>query len=365
MSTKKLNAVNADIGDYLKFFAVTAVISQPILTMALATHPSPHASVGIGIVFCLVKYTAPAFIFGILYTTIRTTLPNRVQYHQYLSNTWHALFVPTIWWTLVYLIFLPWVQQSSHYHDVGTFLWNFVNGNAAPHMWYNTMMLQFIILMPIFWGIGHWVEDNFERGVMVLIGSLILTAIWLGFFDTQIFRGPHASDWYLFDRLFVSFLIYAIGGLLAWQFNTRFKNFLRQYWPWLFVLAAGAFYWTNQELFSYARPLNLANAAYYKPSTMIYALLIILLVSALANFQIEHRMPFTNVVHNIANFAYKAFLSNVFWSQLIWKSFGQKLTINNTGLGVIVTYLLTLILSFLSAYVINSIWSRIKPKTFK
>jgi hypothetical protein len=365
MSSKKLDIITADVGDYLKFFAVTAVISQPILTMALATNPSSNAATWIGIIFNLVKYTAPAFIFGILYTTIRTTLDNNVKYPKYLSNTWHALFVPTIWWTLVYLLFLPWVQQVNHYHDVGSFLWHFINGNAAPHMWYNTMMLQFIILMPIFWGIGRWVKDNLERGMIVLMSSVVITAIWLGFFDTQIFHGPHATDWYLFDRLFMSFLIYAIGGLLAYQFNDLFKKLLHKWWPILLVLAAGVFYWTNQELFSYSGPLNLANATYYKPSMMIYALLVILLVSALANFQIEHRLPFTGVVHNIANFAYKAYLSNILWSQLIWKTFGQNLTVHNTWLGIIVTYVLTWILSFISAYVVHMIWSRVKTMVLK
>ncbi|KLD58576.1 membrane protein, partial [Lactiplantibacillus plantarum] len=77
-------------------------------------------------------------------------------YTDYLHQQWHALFIPTIWWTAIYLILMPQLQQGSQYHDWRGFLWQFVNGNAAPHLWYNTMMLQFIILMPLFWALGRW-----------------------------------------------------------------------------------------------------------------------------------------------------------------------------------------------------------------
>ncbi len=62
----------ADIGDYLKVFACTAVMSHPIMSLVMGVG-QPFATQDIlGIMYNLVKYTAPAFIFGILYTTIRT-----------------------------------------------------------------------------------------------------------------------------------------------------------------------------------------------------------------------------------------------------------------------------------------------------
>lgn len=135
-----------DVGDYLKLGACTAVMAQPILTDALASGPSIATQTGIGVVYNLVKYTAPAFIFGILYTTTRLTLnQTALTYTDYLRQQWHALFIPTIWWTMIYLILMPQLQQGSQCHDWRGFFWQFVNGNAAPHLWYNTMMLQFII----------------------------------------------------------------------------------------------------------------------------------------------------------------------------------------------------------------------------
>lgn len=62
----------ADIGDYLKVFACTAMISQPIMSMIMGAGQPTHVQDIFGVFYNLVKYTAPAFIFGILYTTIRT-----------------------------------------------------------------------------------------------------------------------------------------------------------------------------------------------------------------------------------------------------------------------------------------------------
>lgn len=61
----------ADWGDYLKVFACTAVMLQPILSLVIKGQPSA-VQLNLGMLYDLVKYTAPAFIWGILYTTIRT-----------------------------------------------------------------------------------------------------------------------------------------------------------------------------------------------------------------------------------------------------------------------------------------------------
>lgn len=58
-----------------------------------------------GVFYNLVKYTAPAFIFGILYTTIRTNdEKGSFSYAKHMRANWSNLFLPTIWWTLIYLL---------------------------------------------------------------------------------------------------------------------------------------------------------------------------------------------------------------------------------------------------------------------
>lgn len=57
----------ADIGDYLKVIACSAVISQPIISLVMGVGQPTHRQDIFGIFYNLVKYTAPAFIFGILH----------------------------------------------------------------------------------------------------------------------------------------------------------------------------------------------------------------------------------------------------------------------------------------------------------
>ena len=280
----------ADIGDYLKVFACTAVMSQPIMSIIINILQSQQTQVGFGILYNLVKYTAPAFIFGILYTTIRTSdLNGHFSYFKHLQKNWSNLFVPTIWWTLIYLLGMPWLQQGNKFNSFGTFCWQFINGNAAPHLWYNTMMLQFIILMPFFWLISRYVRNNIKRGFAVAIVTLILYLSWLAFYDYYVFHGVHQNDWYLLDRVFISFFIYAVFGGLAWQFRSYFNEFITKFWWLIVVIFILCFIWTNYELSQFGYPLNFYNAPYYKPSMTFYCLAVICLIAAFCLYQVRKR----------------------------------------------------------------------------
>ena len=342
----------ADIGDYLKVFACTAVMSQPIMSIIINILQSQQTQVGFGILYNLVKYTAPAFIFGILYTTIRTSdLNGHFSYFKHLQKNWSNLFVPTIWWTLIYLLGMPWLQQGNKFNSFGTFCWQFINGNAAPHLWYNTMMLQFIILMPFFWLISRYVRNNIKRGFAVAIVTLILYLSWLAFYDYYVFHGVHQNDWYLLDRVFISFFIYAVFGGLAWQFRSYFNEFITKFWWLIVVIFILCFIWTNYELSQFGYPLNFYNAPYYKPSMTFYCLAVICLIAAFCLYQVRKRqIRSLKIFHFLAIYAYRAYLANVFWNQLIWRGLNMQYHAKfHPFLTLFGCWLLTWILSFLSS----------------
>lgn len=357
----------ADIGDYLKVFACTAVMSQPIMAMIM-TSKEPNSIQDIfGLLYNLVKYTAPAFIFGILYTTIRIhDLKGTFNLKLYYQNSWKNLFVPTIWWTLIYLLIMPNLQQVNHYYNFTSFCWQFINGNAAPHLWYNTMMLQFIILMPLFWQLSQ-AMTNSKRGIEVGIFTFIIYFGWLLFYDHYIFHGIHAKDWYLLDRIFISFLIYGVYGMLAWKFRTYVNSFFMKFCTVFALLFAICFIWTNIELQSFGHPINFNNAPYYKPSMTFYCLAVIALISTFCLFQVKkHKIKELHIFHFLATYAYRAYLSNVFWSELLW----QILHLQSTAcihpfLTLIFLWSSTWILSFTSAYLIHKIWTKTKSILFR
>ncbi len=353
----------ADIGDYLKVFACTAVMSQPIMSIIINILQSQQTQVGFGILYNLVKYTAPAFIFGILYTTIRTSdLNGHFSYFKHLQKNWSNLFVPTIWWTLIYLLGMPWLQQGNKFNSFGTFCWQFINGNAAPHLWYNTMMLQFIILMPFFWLISRYVRNNIKRGFAVAIVTLILYLSWLTFYDYYVFHGVHQNDWYLLDRVFISFFIYAVFGGLAWQFRSYFNEFITKFWWLIVVIFILCFIWTNYELSQFGYPLNFYNAPYYKPSMTFYCLAVICLIAAFCLYQVRKRqINSLKIFHFLAIYAYRAYLANVFWNQLIWHGLNMQYHAKfHPFLTLFGCWLLTWILSFSSAYLLHMWRTKVK-----
>ncbi len=353
----------ADIGDYLKVFACTAVMSQPIMSLIINLPQSQQTQVGFGILYNLVKYTAPAFIFGILYTTIRTSdLNGHFSYFKHLQKNWSNLFVPTIWWTLIYLLGMPWLQQGNKFNSFGTFCWQFINGNAAPHLWYNTMMLQFIILMPFFWLISRYVRNNIKRGFAVAIVTLILYLSWLAFYDYYVFHGVHQNDWYLLDRVFISFFIYAVFGGLAWQFRSYFNEFITKFWWLIVVIFILCFIWTNYELSQFGYPVNFYNALYYKPSMTFYCLAVICLIAAFCLYQVRKRqINSLKIFHFLAIYAYRAYLANVFWNQLIWHGLTMQYHAKfHPFLTLFGCWLLTWILSFSSAYLLHMWWTKVK-----
>ena len=353
----------ADIGDYLKVFACTAVMSQPIMSLIINLPQSQQTQVGFGILYNLVKYTAPAFIFGILYTTIRTSdLNGHFSYFKHLQKNWSNLFVPTIWWTLIYLLGMPWLQQGNKFNSFGTFCWQFINGNAAPHLWYNTMMLQFIILMPFFWLISRYVRNNIKRGFAVAIVTLILYLSWLAFYDYYVFHGVHQNDWYLLDRVFISFFIYAVFGGLAWQFRSYFNEFITKFWWLIVVIFILCFIWTNYELSQFGYPVNFYNALYYKPSMTFYCLAVICLIAAFCLYQVRKRqINSLRIFHFLAIYAYRAYLANVFWNQLVWRGLNMQYHAKfHPFLTLFGCWLLTWILSFSSAYLLHMWWTKVK-----
>lgn len=346
---------HADIGDYLKVFACTAVMGQPILSLVIHGQP-PHIQTNLGSVYNLIKYTAPAFIFGILYTNMRQhSILGYFDKRAYYRNIFQSLFIPTILWTLIYLVFMPGLQLGRPFDNPGQFCWQFINGNAAPHLWYNTMMLQFAILMPLFWLLHKWLGHTPWKGRLTLVITILIYFNWLAFYDTFVFHGPEQRNWYLLDRLFISFIIYAVGGVLAWNYRRQFNHWLLRYWPIVLVFFAIMFVQTNHELRNFGWPVNLYNATYYKPSMTIYSLMVIGLVATLSlNNQFHHFYTVQRWFHILADLAYRAYLSNVFWEQLIWRySQLSKYNLVHPYQTVLVLWIGTWLLSFGGAYMIH------------
>lgn len=353
------SAGEADIGDFEKMCAVTTVMIQSVITFLIGSRPSIGQQFFLGGFYEVVKFSASAFIFGILFSTIRTH-PN-ASWHNYpafIRNRWHVLFVPSILWTTVYLLVLPQLQQGYHYHNIKEFCWQFIIGNAAPHLWYNVMMLQFIILMPFFWLLANWVRHSYKRAGIVFAITLAFEIGWHTLYKYQVFHGPEQAHWYLIDRFFVSFIIFAVAGTLLWQLHTPLTTFLVHHWLSQVVIWLILFYYVTLNFFNYGIPVRLTNAPYYLPSMIFYNLSTIGLIATLACYLQRFRNQWLPFVHWIALYAHRAYLSHVFWLYWIWH------LITPFNLPLMVKFplliILTIFLAFASAFGFHLIWASIR-----
>ena len=349
----------ADVGDFAKMFAVTTVMIQSVISFLMGSQPAIGQQFFLGGFYELAKFSAPAFIFGILFSTIRThPAASWHDYPGFMHNRWHVLFVPSILWTAIYLLAMPQLQQHDHYHNWAGFAWQFVNGNAAPHLWYNVMMLQFIIIMPLFWTLARWIDHRLKRGLVSFAIALIFELCWHLVYALQVFHGPEVHRWYMLDRVFPSFLVFAVAGTVLWQCYLPLTRLLKRHWLSQIFLWLALFYYVTLSFFNYGTPVQLTNAPYYLPSMIFYNLATIGLIATFALYMQKYRNQWLPLVHWIALYAHRAYLSHVFWLYWCWR------LLTPLHWPLMLTFplliMLTVGLAFLSAFSFHLVWVKCK-----
>lgn len=339
-----------DWGDFLKTCAVLCVTLQTVLAFVMRVSPTPPDQSILAFIYAGAKFTAPAFICGILYTTIRIFPHNHwSDYPSYMANQAHALYLPALWWTLAYLIIFPQLQQKRPYHSFASFMVKIINGNAAPHLWYSTMMLQFIALMPIFWSLSHWVgRSKWHAGLALSLVTIFETSCFV-LYDSFVFNQPAFHSLYWVDRIFPSFLIYAFLGLVMATYRQSSARLLPRFL--VIIIPAWVFGWLMLGYrLAASQPVRFTNLPYYQPAVMAYNLVGILLICGVGEIIIQKLAILARGVHWIAVYAYRAFLSHAFWLEIIWLILGKRVYHLPVLLLLIILYFGTVLLAFASAY---------------
>lgn len=343
----------ADPGDYLKVVAVSTVFLQSILGFALKPDLAADKQYALGIIYNLVKFSAPAFIFGILFTNARSSFGLKFAPKKFYLGVLRSFFLPFYLWSALYMLIFPKLEQIPPCHKWYWCLWCIVSGNCAPHLWYAVMMLQFLILMPLFNRLYVWINKNprqrQHKFVQIVSWTIIGAVAWILFYDTFVFHGPEMKQWYLLDRVFISFLLFGIFGTIAAIFFDAYSDVILR-WKWLIAaMAIASFIWINRELFSFGLPVKLSNTPYYKPSMVIYNLAIIFLISLFAVSIGNQKVRLTKAVHKLAGIAYLAYLPNVIWSWGLWKLLDQSFIHQHLFLAIAIVFFFTWIASFATA----------------
>ncbi|MDP1511382.1 acyltransferase family protein [Paenibacillus sp. CMAA1739] len=337
--------VNINEGDILKVFAVSGAILQSVLGMFLKYAHTNDDLALLGVIFNIVKYTAPVFIFAIVYGMVKNNQHTKVSH--FYKEKFGELVIPYFLWAAAGLIFFPEIQVNQHVASLWTLIESLVLGNASSQFWYTVMMLQFQLLMPVLIFICYKYLAKPSRVIPLLIVSFVIFGAWLWMYDAFVFQGAYATSLRYLDRFFVSYFIYALVGGIAWVYKERFDGVLRRIQFILLPVVLLILIWTNREFFSFGfEDMSFGNLIYLKPSMTLYSLVVIFLIYMLARHLISLDSRSLPYYKWFSTYAYRAFTANVFILVIVLRLFGDLIGQLPFFMALLLVYLTTVACSF-------------------
>lgn len=342
--------ININESDILKVFAVSGAILQSALGMLLKHAHTNTDMALLGIIFNLVKFTAPVFIFAIVYGMVKHNQHTKASH--FYKEKFNELVIPYFLWATASLIFFPEIQLNEPVTSFWTLIQSYVLGNASSQYWYTVMMLQFQLLMPVLIFVCYKYLAKPSRVIPLLIVSFLVFGVWVWMYYTLVFNGPYANSLRYLDRFFVSYFIYALLGGIAWVYKERFDGMIGRIQFFLIPAMFLILIWTNREFFSFGfEDMSFSNLIYLKPSMTLYSLVVIFLIHMLGRHLISINSRSLPYYKWLSTYAYRAFTANVFMLVVIMRLFGDLLDQIPFFAALLLVYLSTVGCSFAVVYV--------------
>jgi peptidoglycan/LPS O-acetylase OafA/YrhL len=343
--------------DIMKVISVLAVMWQGILGLMMKQNLEVGQKVESIIIYDLVKYSAPFFIFAICFDICKI---KNVPYKKQLTHKIEELLVPYFCWATIYIL-----MNISNYKNIGDFAEGYLLGTNAPHTWYLVMMFQFHILVPVLWYLYAKLTTDRKKVYTILIGAFIFYALFLFFYNNYVFNITSNKALLYLDRSFIGFSIYAILGTVASANYEKWNTFVSKTKlmavPFFFI----AFIVANNEMFSDGlNNLSLANSIYLKPSIFLYNIFAIIIVYGLALILIKNQYRILPIFRFLSQYAYRAYLANYFVITMLIKFMGKTGEFMPYNLRIILLWVMTAVFSFAIVYAIEFVFKYF-PKIIK
>lgn len=150
--------INLNISDFLKVFAVASVILQTVLSYVLIHSPQTEAMNSIGSFYRMSKYSAPMFIFAIIYNMVLKSQAK--SYLEFLKEKFYELVLPYVVWSSLYLYAFPSLQQRMPYETPLGFLGKVLSGDGAG----TSMVCRNDVAIPIIYAVFYLVGNkNYKK----------------------------------------------------------------------------------------------------------------------------------------------------------------------------------------------------------
>lgn len=226
--------------EILRALAFLVIVLQHVMAVHIGSSSmSLYSSVLSCVVLTIIRFGVPAFIF----------MTGFVLFYNYKSLDYPGFirkrFVQVILPYLVWSIFYSWVSSSNGviFDNPTNFLWetagHILRGDAAYHLWFMVLIIQFYILFPLFKKPVERLNERGKWGVLLKglavfqFGALMLYHGVLPAFYRQDGNGIINGLIYFRDRNFLFWIFYfVLGGVLALNLE-RGRELLRKYLPFL------------------------------------------------------------------------------------------------------------------------------------
>ena len=190
--------------DVLRTMAFAGVVLQHLLgAMARRLELGPTGRWFCAAAFEPVRFAVPMFVF-LFGCALFYVHPDGVDYKSYLKKRMMQLAVPYGLWSLVYLLY------AEKPLTPGGVLGDLLCGRAGYHLWYVVMILQFVLVTPVFYA-ARWVLRGWRAGIAAVFGA------WLVFLAL-------AGGWPKLPMCFVSWLGFFVLGALCGADCARFSR---------------------------------------------------------------------------------------------------------------------------------------------
>jgi surface polysaccharide O-acyltransferase-like enzyme len=287
----------------MKSLAFLAVVFQSALLYVMNYRsPHPEEAIMIGMLFHFVKFSAPVFVFLVGFHIVQHTV---IDYRQYVLHKWKELVVPYVTWSFIYVILF-----SSHLHVIDV-MRQLLLGEAASHLWYVIMIMQFHLLIVIIIPFFYWIDQKKYWKLFIIISAMI----YIGFI-TFIFPVVQSTSYiHYIDRTFLAYFFYfGLGGMVAYTLPT-WRKFVIRVIPLNTFLFLSLFIFVSYELFTSQGifSIDLTMITYLKPSMVLYVTSEIFLLYALSITIVQTKSRLYTALRFISRYTYGAYIAHMFF----------------------------------------------------
>jgi peptidoglycan/LPS O-acetylase OafA/YrhL len=313
--------------DVIRGLAFLAVVYQHIIGGYTQRHDiSIEDAFMLGMVFNLVKFAVPAFVF-VTGVTLFYNYYEKLNYVTFMRKRVVDIFIPFVIWTIIYYLYI----HREHLNWDLLYLLKSVGREliipaSGYHLWYIVMIFQFYLLFPLLLILFKWCAARISY-LKIITGAALIYGILMWLSSDYLMR-QHESFPYLLEKLVkyrslngLMYFFYFLMGAIAALSLYKWRDVLSKLLPLNIMLFIIAYIWVGYELVagSPAR-INLNYATSLKPSMFVFTVLHMLLLYSYSVKTAAVKSYISKFLSYIGHYSYGAFLVHVLAIHLIFRA---------------------------------------------